>query len=580
MATSTERVVVKLPAGFKAEKHQRAIEKKIAEKHGEGFEIDSIESRGEGEEAYMVAVATRAVAITEVTQAKGSPTKEVRLTRNVKPSDGDKQAVKLADQHGDGWEMTKFEPFLFKAVLTKLTPDEARCRGAVSTALGVKPWDVQVKGRLDGGFDLELPKSYQPSKHDAKLEDVAVTVVGNEGWYVTADAKKLTASIIPSDPPTFPAAIPFPMRKLGKGTLDESPFGMALPAPGETVGSTVSIDWTAQAFALLAGTPGSGKSVTLNALVAYNRSNGSELVIVDDPSKAVDFMWCKDYVRDGGWGCDSDRGAVATLQMVYNEGKRRGQILADKGYVNWLDMPESERFKPIFIVVDEVSALLVTDKIPSGIPKDHPLVREAAESNLMKIQLGSLIGKIIAEQRFVGMRMILSTQVTNNNTGVSPSLKAKIGHKILQGANPSKSARGQAFSDESAVPVVPENVKGGGKAAKGVGVADLEGMTPVVYKSYYASVDAYRDAFAKLGLSKSSRPAPTAAEIAKYTPSLDDDEDAKSQVTQRRAAMADPMAAVMGDSGLDENGRPLKGAALAAAQSRVLTNMATAGGRA
>src|SRR5699024_1652907 len=118
--------------------------------------------------------------------------------------------------------------------------------------------------------------------------------------------------------------------------------------------------------------------------------------------------------------------------------------------------------------------------------------QEAVETNLLKVQLASLISKIVAEQRFVGMRMVLSTQVTNNNTGVPPSLKAKIGHKILQGVNPSKAARTQAFSDESAVPVVPENVKSGGAVARGVGVADLEGQAPAVYKSYFATTDDYR----------------------------------------------------------------------------------------
>lgn len=566
MPSSTERITVKLPDGFDPSRHIKALEKKISDTYGGGFEIDSI---SEG-----VAVATRQVAITEVSTNVAAKTKDVRLPRTVKPSDGEKVAVKFADQHGDGWEMTRFEPFLGRATLTQLSEEMARCRGAAAVALSVKPWDVQVSQRTDGGFDLELPKSYVPSKHDSKLEEVATGVVGYDGWYLKTNPQKLTASIIPSAPPTFPDAVGFPMKKLGKGSLDSAPFGMTLPQPGETVGEEISIDWTASAFAILAGTPGSGKSVSLNALVAYSRSNGSELVIVDDPSKAVDFMWCKEYVRDGGWGCDSDKGAVATLQMIYNEGRARAQILAEKGYVNWLDMPASERFSPIFIVVDEVSALLVTDKIPGGIPKDHPLVREATERNLMKIQLGSLISKIIAEQRFVGMRMVLSTQVTNNNTGVPPSLKAKIGHKILQGVNPSKSARMQSFSDESAVPHVPDNVKSGGKAGRGVGVADLEGISPAVYKTYFATTDDYRAAFEKLGLRKTSQPSPTSAQIAKYTPSLDDDADERDTTAQRREAMADPGAGMYGEAGYDESGKPLKGAALAASQSRALANSA------
>jgi replicative DNA helicase len=128
--------------------------KKVTEAHGEGFEIDSIV---DGE-----AVATRQVTITEVRQGEKSQIQEVRLPRTVKPTDGEKMAVKLADQHGDGWEMTKFEPFLGKAVLTKLTPATARCRGAAALALGVKPgrsrWPPQGR-RLRSG----AARTYMPS---------------------------------------------------------------------------------------------------------------------------------------------------------------------------------------------------------------------------------------------------------------------------------------------------------------------------------------------------------------------------------------------------------------------------------
>ncbi len=160
--------------------------------------------------------------------------------------------------------------------------------------------------------------------------------------------------------------------------------------------------------------------------------------------------------------------------------------------------------------------------------------------------------------------------MANNNTGIGPSLKAKIGHKILQGPNPSKSARTQAFNDESAVPVVPVNVKSEARVAKGVGVAELEGTEPAVYKTYFATTTDCLAALTKLGVPTTDRPAPTVSEIARHTPSLEDEQETTAE---RRSAMPDPMAELMGDSGY-ENGRPLKGAALAASQSRQLSNMA------
>jgi len=514
---AVERISVRLPAGFDPRKHGASLVKKIAETYGDGFEIDSIDPN------TNTAQASRQVAITEVSNdARAGSTKDVNLAPGTKPADGDKMAAKL-EGNNPGYMMTTFSPFTGHAVLTKLDEPTARCRSAVAGALGVKPWMVQVKPRLDGGFDLELPSSYSPSKHDKKLDEVATSAVGSDGWYVHVDVQKLTASIIPSDPPTFPSLIPYPIHKLGQGNLDFLPFGESLPLPGQPAGEEVGIDWVSQAFMLLGGTPGSGKSVTLNACIAGALSEGAELAIVDIPAKSVDFLWCKKYVRAGGWGCDSAEAAVAVLAMVYLEGQKRAKRLAAAGVVNWLDLPAGQRFAPLFVVVDEVSGLLVTDKVPSGIPKDHPLVVEVAQSNLLKVALASYINKIVAELRFVGVRMILSTQVSNNNTGVSPSLKAKIGHKILQGSNPSKSARMQAFNDETAVPQVPANVRANAKVAKGVGVAEMEGSEPVVYKSWFAPIDSYAAALQKLNVPTTSSPAPTAAQIAEHTPSLDPD---------------------------------------------------------
>lgn len=517
-ADSIERITVTLPPGFDPARHHSALEKLIADRHGDGFEIQHIDP------AAHVALAIRQVAITEVTAATSTKESfEVRLARGTKPADGEKIAARLEDGN-PGYYLTGFEPFLGKATLTRMTDAQARCRGAVAVALSVKPWDVQVTERPDGGFHLALPATYVPSKHDEKLAEVATVVVGQPGWYVAIDAQQLTAEIVPSDPPQFPQVLPTPMGGLGSDP-DRTPIGRRLPPPGQELGDPLVIDWTQSAHLMLAGVPGSGKSVTLNAIIADALASGSALVVVDDPAKAVDFLWCKDFVRDGGWGCDSDRAAVAALALVYQEGQRRAKVLAESGHTNWLDMPASRRFQPVLVVVDEVSALLVTDKVPSGVPKTHPLVREIIEANLMRVTLGSTMSKIIAELRFVGIRMVISTQVTNATTGVPPSLKAKIGHKALQGANPSRSARVQAFSDETAVPTVPDNVKAGGDRARGVGVADLEGQAPAVYKSYFARTSDYQVELTRRGVPTTTRPAPTPAEIAKYTPSLDDEGD-------------------------------------------------------
>lgn len=546
MAVGVERITVNLPNGFDPVKHQGQLLKKVGEMYGTGFEIDSID-RG-----AMTAVVSRQVEITEVTQSEQKTDEfEVRLARGTKPADGDKVEAKLTDAN-PGYYMTRFEPFLGKATLTRLSDDEARCRGAVAVAIGVKPWDVRVKKMPDGGYELELPRTYVRSKHDSRLDEVATTVVGREGWYVDVDAQRLTARIVPSEPPTFPEGIAFPLNRLGKGDVDVVPFGRILPEPGKDSGPEIAIDWTASAWALVAGTPGSGKSVTLNAIIADALSNGSELCVVDDMSKAVDFEWCKPFCRPGGWGCDSLEAGVAALGLVREEGAKRAAILKQMGINNWLDMPRGKRFTPILVIVDEVSALVVPDKMPVGIPKTHSLFIETAERNLARAMLQSFMRKTIAELRFVGVRMVLSTQATNANTGVDPGMRTLIGHKVLQGVNPSKSARSQIFADESAVPQVPENVKAGGKRAKGVGVATLEGQAPLIYKSYFAPTSDYQKALTALGVKTTRSPEPTQSQMDRFLPKLEDEADGRPAVRgggPERAPSGRPASEVLREMG-------------------------------
>lgn len=513
MASRTEWIKVRLPDGFDPARHSKALEELIADHHGDGFEIDAIDLEA------GIAHALRRVSITEVDRSEAGSI-EVNLSRGTKAADGERVAARLADSN-PGWTMTAFDPHLGRAVLSRLSDASIRARGAVAVALGVKPWQVGVSPRPDGGFDLTLPNSYVASRHDARLDEVATTVVGREGWYVQIDPAALTGSIIPSAPPTFPAALDFPIDTLG-ADRDRIRFGRALPAPGEELGDELSVDLAAAPFVLLAGVPGSGKSALLTCLIAEAVAAGSELAIVDLPSKAVDFMWCKSLVRPGGWGCDSLEASVAALSMIYGEGERRANVLASAGAVSWTELAPEQRFPPVFVVVDEVSALLVPEAVPKGIPKDHPILVEVLQANLLRATLSRFINKIVAEMRFVGIRLVLSSQVVNNSTGVGPSLKAKVGHHILQGSNPSRQARGQAFNDEAACPEVPGNVRADSRANRGVGVCELEGLAPTVFKGYFATPAAYRKALDARGAPTTDRPSPTPSEIARHTPSLDD----------------------------------------------------------
>lgn len=554
---ATERITIRLPAGFEPARHGKALAKLIDDKYGEGFEVEHIDP------VKGTATATRQAAITEVTAGQDSGPEpesfDVKLARGAKPSDGDRVSTKLEDQY-PGFYVTSFEPFLGKATLTKLDEASARCRGAVAASLSVKPWQVQVTPRSDGGFDLSLPQSYLPSKHDEKLEEVATAVVGEFGWTVQTNPQKLAASIVPGLPPTFPGVIPYPLKELAKAPRDRVQLGWRLAKPGHDDGEPLWLDFDSAPHSQISGTSGSGKSVLLNSLVTSALAGGTEVAVLDLPHKAVDFFWMRDFCRPGGWGCDSLRHTVASITMLYKEGERRANLIAKHGVTKWIELPPKAQFPPILILVDEVTGLIQLDDVPKGLPKEHPLVTEAQEANLLRQTLLGYLKKIAAEMRFVGLRLVLSSQVSSTNTGVPTSLRMNLANKVLMGSNPTSNNRKLSLSDPTSVPEVPANVREDEKASRGVGVAEMEAQAPSVFKSYYASADDYRECLLAIGVKTRTDYSPTQSEVNRYTPSLDDgggieagDTSAfdngrgvASTIPKRRSTKAAPVGAAAG----------------------------------
>ena len=196
---------------------------------------------------------------------------------------------------------------------------------------------------------------------------------------------------------------------------------------------------------------------------------------------------------------------------------------------------EDLKLVPLFVVLDEVTGIIQLDDVPKGVPKDHPMVVEANQANLMRSMILGYLKKIAAELRFAGIRMILSSQVSSVNTGIPTSLRMNLSNKILQGANPTEGNRKLSLTDASAVPYVPENIKTDRLVSKGVGVAELEGQAPVVYKSFFATPTDLVAALDRLHVATTDRPRPTAREIDRFTPSL---EVAEESVPKGRSGTA------------------------------------------
>lgn len=762
--------ISKVVKGFNPDnsKHVASIEDQVAQKVGPGFRIVNFDP-----ETSQITL-ERGRSMTQVTDEVGVPRKKVSLRAGMKPSDGDREAARLEDQY-PGFYMTSFEPYLQSAILEKLTDDMLRARGAVATAMSVKPWDVKVAPRRGGGVVLGLPKSYVPSKHDEKLDEVATRVVGEDGWYVKVNTRTLDAEIIPAEPPTFPGAIPYPFKaKVPTKTPErlQLPLGEILPERAEHDRQTLHLDLDASPHTAINGISGAGKAqplaeiipvpvsdrfphglarigdletgdevfavpgevtavaglspvreykvweitvedgrstrasgdhlwslianceplalrnsvedieqmaaevapdalwpsdwlsealgidesalwealggslaavsaggllpaaetlswalraaqgvlvsvvtteqlregdtlvggevvsavratgdralmrcllvedprhtyvttdgITTHNTVAINAAiygalvRGMELAIIDVPAKKVDFLWAKKYCSAGYWGADSLEASVTTMGLIYDEGQRRAQILEDHGVVKVAELPKSAQFPEIFVVVDELTGLFMLEEVPK-LAKDDPLRIEAEEINSQKSRLKRNIKKIAAELRFVGIKLLLSTQVASASTGITPDLRTNLGNRALLGAKPTDGNRSLALNDPNMVPKVPANVQNDNGARRGVGVFEFEGQIPGVFKSYYASVQEYEAALSKLDIPTYPSPAPSKRLISKYTGGGELDGTPAGQDDPWNGRRAPKSAE---DQMFDENGKPLRGAAAAAKAGR------------
>jgi hypothetical protein len=470
--------------------HINAAMKVLAEKgHGSGWEIQSFDP------AAGVLTVSRRSALTTVTKSESkTDSYRVELMRGIKPSDGDQIAAQLeSDPQHAGYYMTRFEPFISEATMSRLNEDERRARAAIATVLNVKPWDVQISKRSGGGFKVGLPNSYVPSKHDEKLDEIAQVAIGKIGWYFRGDANKLVGEIVPSAPATFPAAISYPMdllpKKQGASVVPPIPVGVTLPRYGDEQGDVLYLDLEASPHTQLAGTSGAGKSVTLNNLIAGALAGGAELVVIDVPAKAVDFDVWRPYVRRGGWGCESFQEGAIALEQLYKEGNERAATLKRYGAKKLSELPPDVQAKmpPVFIVVDEVTGLFSMATVPKGLADDHPLRVEAVSQNLAKELIKQYLEKIAAEQRFVGYKLVVSTQVASTATGISTAFRTNLGNKALLGARATDGNRKLILRDVTSVPDVPDHIKNDSAASRGVGVSEFEGQEAYVFKSFYAS---------------------------------------------------------------------------------------------
>lgn len=374
--------------------------------------------------------------------------------------------------------------------MSQLDDKTIAVRQRFADVFGLKktPWLIRVSKTPEHGWKIRIKEGaavYQPSKHDAKIQEAA-ELIGKPGWFFKADPDNNVIVIYPGELPTFPATIPVPKKLWTQKDIRRSWFGMKLPDRGRKTGDILYNDWKNAPGMLVSGASGGGKSVIINSLIYGHVAAGGQLAIVDDADKSVDYAWCRPWVMDMGWGCDGIESSAAVLQHVLDLCAPRSEVIKRYRKENWWDLPDDvkKQYPPILLVCDEISQWAVAPKIPTGLEKDNPmLIRAKYENSIDQCSFMNLT-KISQKARFVGIRFLYAAQSATAQAGLDPKVRINLPSKILAGEKVQDTVREQVLNDAKHAPYVPLNVIRDG-VGKGTGIAELAGQEACVYKGFF-----------------------------------------------------------------------------------------------
>ena len=174
-------------------------------------------------------------------------------------------------------------------------------------------------------------------------------------------------------------------------------------------GRPICLDLRAIPHLLLAGSSGSGKSVSAQGIMYGAIVQGAQVVVVDIQKSGADFKFAESQAA--AFVTDIFE-AEAAMKAVYAEVKKRATAngLAGVGHSSELADPPL----PIVVFIDEFLGVIMSGKKPSNTPEDdHQLEAQRLENIRIyqaKKQIAFISGRIAAEARSADVHLILMTQ--------------------------------------------------------------------------------------------------------------------------------------------------------------------------
>lgn len=193
--------------------------------------------------------------------------------------------------------------------------------------------------------------------------------------------------------------------------------GTEVPFAQTVDGSTVTFDTKHDPHLLVLGPSGSGKSATLMALINGMFGAGFDLVLLDPSKGGADFQYAKPWFTAMTGDVHE---ASALMDWAYGEVKRRKDMNAAHGASSIKELPEEIRPRPLAVVIDEFTSLMLADPVPKTDGSETPeMLRDIEEKRLESVakrNIGLKVGRIAREARSAGVVLVLATQELKKDT--------------------------------------------------------------------------------------------------------------------------------------------------------------------